>query len=144
MALGEVIQLVASGVSIVDCTYRLAKFIKELSDDARDIHDWLAEMKASIDTLQRVLSRVKTIAEDPQIKDVDDGLIELICTIVQGSESQAAKIRDKLPPEPGHGILPKIETVLRKLMTDRAIKGHEFAILKWTVLLQTTVGVMTW
>lgn len=144
MSLGEVVQLIASGVSIVDCSYRLAKFIKELSDDVRDIHDWLAEMKASIDTLQRVLGRVKTIAKDPHIEHVDDDLTELICTIVQGSESQAAKILDKLPPEPGHGILPKVETVLRKLMNDRAIKEHEFAILKWTVLLQTTVGLMTW
>lgn len=144
MAFGEVIQLIASGVSIVDCSYRLAKFIKELSDDVRDIHDWLTEMKASIDTLQRVLGRVKTIAKDPHIKDVDDDLVELICTIVQGSKSQAAKILEKLPPEPANGILPKVEAVLRKLMKDRAIKEHEFAILKWTVLLQTTVGFMTW
>ncbi|KAI1199259.1 ankyrin repeat-containing domain protein [Nemania serpens] len=143
MAFGEVIQLIASGVSIVDCSYRLAKFIKELSDDVRDIHDWLTEMKASIDTLQRVLGRVKTIAKDPHIKDVDDDLVELICTIVQGSKSQAAKILEKLPPEPANGILPKVEAVLRKLMKDRAIKEHEFAILKWTVLLQTTVGERT-
>ncbi|KAI1132242.1 ankyrin repeat-containing domain protein [Nemania abortiva] len=143
MPWGDVLQLVASGVSIVDCSYRLAKFIKELNDDVRDIHDWLSEMKAGLDTLRRVLDLVKKIAKDPNMKHEDDDPIELICTIIKGSESQAAKILQKLPKPPGDGVIPKLESVLRKLMTDRAIKEHEFAILKWTQLLQTTVGVLT-
>jgi hypothetical protein len=144
MVWADVLQLVASGVSIVDCSYRLAKFINDLSDDVRDIQDWLSQMKASIDALQKVLSLVETVAKDPNMKHADDGSIRLIYDIVQGSKYQIAKIVEKLPQPPGNGVVPKLESVLRKLKVDRAIKGHEFAILKWTLLLQTTIQALTW
>ncbi len=59
--MAELFQVVASAVSIVDCSVRLAKFIKNLKDDARDIHDWLVEMKANIDTLHNILGFVKQL-----------------------------------------------------------------------------------
>ncbi|KAJ8119223.1 hypothetical protein ONZ43_g3785 [Nemania bipapillata] len=144
MAWADVLQLVASGVSIVDCSYRLAKFIKDLSDDVRDIQDWLVQMKAIIDALQKVLSLVEAVAKDPNMKHTDDDPIKLIYTIVEGSKSQVAKILEKLPQAPDNGVIPKLETVLRKLMVDRAIKEHESAILKWTMILQTTIQALTW
>ncbi|KAI0112076.1 ankyrin repeat-containing domain protein [Nemania sp. FL0031] len=144
MPWADVLQLVASGVSIVDCSYRLAKFLKELNDDVRDIQNWLIEMKASLDTLQKVLDLVRKVAENPNMKHTDDDSIELICTIIKNAESQAANILQKLPRPPGNGVIPKLESVFRKLMTDRAIKEHEFAILKWAQLLHMTVGALTW
>ncbi|KAJ2991817.1 hypothetical protein NUW58_g2382 [Xylaria curta] len=143
MAGADVFQVVASAVSIVDCSVRLAKLIKNVKDDVRDIHNWLAEMKASIDTLRNVLGFVETITKGPNMKHIDDGPVEWICTIVRASEDQAAKICEKLPSGLEDGVFPKIEAILRKLMNDRAIKEHESAIQRWTTLLQTIVMTLS-
>ncbi|KAI0878857.1 ankyrin repeat-containing domain protein [Hypoxylon argillaceum] len=143
MPWADVLQIVASGVSIVDCSYRLAKFIKHLNDDVREIHEWLTEMKTRIDTLHEVLNWVETIARDPNMKNIDDLPINIIHDIVQGSKSQVAKILGKLPQPPDNGVVPKLEAVLKKLMEDRAIKEHVSALQQWTSLLQAMIGGLT-
>ncbi|KAI0483538.1 ankyrin repeat-containing domain protein [Xylaria cf. heliscus] len=144
MSGADLFQAIASGVSIVDCGVRLAKFIKNLNDDAHDIREWLVEMKTSIDTLKSILDFVKVIAKGPNMKHADDGPIEWICTTVRICEDRAAKICEKLASAPGDGVFSKIEAVLRKLMNDRAIKEHESAIQRGTMLLQTLVITLSW
>ncbi|KAK5629224.1 hypothetical protein RRF57_004939 [Xylaria bambusicola] len=139
----DVFQAVASAVSIVDCSVRLAKFIKNISDDARDIHDWLAQMKYSMDTLQNVLEFVQKVVNGPNMNHVDDGPVEWIYTIVRSSQDLAAKILEKLPSEPDDGIFSKMESVLRKLMNDRVIKDYEYAIQKQTSTLQTVIMTLS-
>ncbi|KAJ3580127.1 hypothetical protein NPX13_g436 [Xylaria arbuscula] len=139
----DVFQVVASAVSIVDCSIRLTRFIKNLSDDARDIQEWLSEMKDSMDTLQNVLEFVKKVATGPNLKYLDNGPVEWICTIVRGAQDRAAKIYEKLPPIPDDGIFSKMESVLRKLMNDRVIKDHEAAIQRRTLTLQTLMMTLS-
>ncbi|KAI0856939.1 ankyrin repeat-containing domain protein [Xylaria cubensis] len=139
----DVLQVVASAVSIVDCTVKLAKFMKDLKEDAHDIHHWLLEMEASVKMLQKVLGLVQKVVNCPDMNHADDGLIECICDIVRASEHHAAKILEKLPPVPEDGMISKMKSVLRRLMNDRAIKEHEYSIQKWTGLLQTAVTTLS-
>ncbi|KAI0436779.1 ankyrin repeat-containing domain protein [Xylaria telfairii] len=139
----DIFQAVASAVSIVDCSVRLAKFIHQLKNDVRDIHDWLVEIQASIDTLRKILEFVKTVAKRLDIKHADDGPTEWICSIVRSCEERAAKICEKLSLVPEDGLLPRIKFVLRKLMNDHAIKEHQRAIQEGTSLLQTILGALS-
>ena len=139
----DVFQVVASAVSIVDCSVRLAKFIKNVSDDARDIRGWLSEMKESMDTLQSVLDFVQKVATGPNLKHLDNGPVEWICTIVRGAQDRAAKIHERLPSVPDDGIFSKVESVLRRLMNDHVIKDHESAIQRRTLTLQTLIMTLS-